>query len=107
MLKLKISRDFSDTLGGRTYTDGKFSGQEFFDRLLKDKFQEAIEKDEILQIDLDGTYGYPSSFLDQSFGELARVYGVEVVQERLKFISDDEIELENRVRYYINRGGKN
>ena len=30
MVKINIAQDFNDVLGGRFYSDGQYSGQEFF-----------------------------------------------------------------------------
>lgn len=102
MIKINIAKDFSEALGGRHYTDGQYSGEEFFDKILDIKFKEAISEDTILEINLDGTYGYPSSFIDQSFGELGRKYGSQYVQDKIKFVSEDQIGLEKIIRNYIN-----
>ena len=106
MIKICISKDFSDVLGGRFRTDGKFSGEEFFEELLEQKYNKAVEHEESLVIDLDGTFGYPSSFIDQSFGELGRKYGEKNVQKTLVFISEDQPNLETKIRNYIHRGSK-
>lgn len=107
MVKINIAKDFSDILGGRFYSDGSFSGQEFYERILKNSFNKAINKKTKLEINLDGTFGYPSSFIDQSFGELGREYGQKLVQDTLIFISNDQPNLENKIREYIKRGSKN
>ena len=104
MIRINVSKDFSDVLGGRYYTDGKYSGQEFYETILKDKFLQAIKNKEKLEINLDGTFGYPSSFIDESFGKLARDFGEKIVQTNLIFISEDQPSLENVIRGYIRRG---
>ena len=104
MVKINIAQDFNDVLGGRFYSDGQYSGQEFFEEILKRKYEEAIGKKEKLEINLDGTFGYPSSVIDQSFGELGRKYGEKMVQNTLTFISEDQPSLENKIRDYIKRG---
>lgn len=104
MVKINIANDFNDVLGGRFYSDGKYSGEEFFDTILEDKFKEAIKNCEKLEINLDGTFGYPSSFIDESFGKLGRQYGEKMVQKKLTFISEDQPGLEDKIRSYITRG---
>lgn len=89
-MELKISKEFSETLGGRFRTDGENSGEEFYESLLRPLFLKAVYANDTLNINLDGTYGYPSSFRDQSFGELSRVYGKDKVLNTLRFISDDQ-----------------
>ncbi len=101
MIKINISKDFSDVLGGRYRTDGKYSGEEFFESLLESKFKEAKSLNTKLEINLDGTFGYPSSFIDQSFGELGRRYGSEEVLSTLIFISEDQPVLEDKIKNYI------
>ena len=83
--KIEIAKDFSEILGGRWIKVGPFSGELFYDTILKQKFEEASFDNEKLHIYLDGTKGYGSSFLDQSFGELARKFGVENVEKTLVF----------------------
>lgn len=83
--KINIAKDFSPVLGGRWKNLGQFSGEEFYETVLKDKFVEAFSKEKQLHIFMDGAKGYGSSFLDQSFGELARQFGLEDVKKTLVF----------------------
>lgn len=85
---VNIAKDYSRTLGGRWISLGAFSGEDFYKTLLEPEFLEAKNSGEELLIELDGTSGYPSSFLDQSFGELGRKYGVNEVREIIKFKAD-------------------
>lgn len=89
MIKIKIVEEFTDTPGARTYEDGEKSGQEFFDTLLKRRFQEALSKGEKLSVDLDGTNGYASSFLNEAFGRLGNEFSPEIVWRNLEIISDE------------------
>lgn len=83
--RIEIANDFSIFLGGRYRSVGPKSGQEFYEDILLPKYEEAIKNNDQLIIALDGTKGYPSSFLDQSFGELAREKGVDNVKKTLEF----------------------
>lgn len=89
MEKISIARDFSTTLGARYITDGKWSGEEFLDSMLVEKFEKAVQGNGILFIDLDGVFGYPSSFVSGSFGKLSLDKGAEVLLKHLQFKSDD------------------
>ena len=100
-MKIKISTDFSETPGARYKNEGDYSGEEFREEILKPKFCEAKKKGEVLIIDLDGGYGYPTSFLEEAFGGLARIYGPSDVLERLEFISGDEPSLIEEIKDYI------
>ena len=72
MICVNIAEDYSKVPGGRYIEDGPFSGQDFRENILLPKFQEAKRQNVILQVNLDGGYGYGSSFLDEAFGGLAR-----------------------------------
>lgn len=90
MITIKVAEDFSDVLGGRFRTDGDYSGEEFYETLLCRKFDTAVKNKEKLLIDLDGTFGYPSSFIDQSFGELSRRFGSNIVLKFIELKSEDQ-----------------
>lgn len=89
MIEIVIVNDFTDTPGARTYEDGPYSGQEFFDKLLKPKFIEAEEKGVKLKIDLDGTNGYASSFINEAFSLLGNEFGAENVWNILDLKSEE------------------
>ena len=94
--KIIIKSDFSDTPGARYKADGPHSGELFLEMLLVDKFQKAVEGNYILLIDLDGVWGYPSSFVSGSFGKLAIDFGHDLVLKHITFKSDEnKIRLEN------------
>jgi hypothetical protein len=100
MKKIVISKEFSDTPGGRFIRDGQFSGEKFRNDFLEPLFSKLGES-EVVLIDFDGGYGYPTSFLEESFGGLARKFGSEKVLKKLKFKSDEEPDLINEVKEYI------
>lgn len=98
--KIKISETFSETLGGRYRSDGPASGEEFRETHLRPMFQ-SLKEGEKLLIDFDGTYGYPTSFLEEAFGGLARIFEGQEVLDKLEFKSDEEPSLVDEVREYI------
>ena len=51
MIEIKVVTDFSFAPGARDYDDGKDSGQEFYETLLKIKFKEALDKNLKLKIE--------------------------------------------------------
>lgn len=101
MISIKISKDFSEIPGPRLICEGEHSGEEFREKMLIPKYQEAIQKGEKLIIDLDGGYGFPTSFLEESFGGLARVFDPNEVTSTLDFISNDEPSLIEEINEYI------
>lgn len=98
---IKISTDFSETPGARLRSEGKFSGEEFRDDILRGKYEIAKAANEKLVINLDGGYGYPTSFLEEAFGGLARQYSPSEVLTVLEFISNDEPSLVEEIKNYI------
>ena len=80
--------------------------QTIFD-ILYPKFMESIKKNEKLIVNLDGGYGYGSSFLEEAFGGLVRklrsennVYYAEV--NNIEIISNDNIAWIEKIQAYIN-----
>jgi hypothetical protein len=66
--RICVATDFSRWPGGRWRTDGPFTGERFRDELLLP----ALREHGRVTVDLDGAWGYGSSFLDEAFGALAR-----------------------------------
>lgn len=98
---LKISIDFSSTPGARYYTDGDDSGQEFYEKILKHAFKEALDDNDKLVIDLDGTEGYATSFLDEAFMRLTKEFGKSDVLSHIEIISFEEPDWIDEIRSYI------
>ena len=87
--RINISKDFTDTPGARERKDGPFSGEEFYETILLPKFEAAISKKGILEIDLQDMWGFPSSFVSGSFGVLSQKFSAEVVLKHLQFLAED------------------
>lgn len=97
-INLKVSIDFSRTPGPRTTDEGEFSGEVFRRDVLLPRIKEAMKKGCTLLIDLDGTEGYGTSFLEESFGGLIRHEGlrysdivrvIEIKTNEEKYLEDD------------------
>jgi hypothetical protein len=69
---ISVARDFSATPGGRYAKDGKWSGEEFRQKFVEPRLLKAMEARQKLSVDLDGTAGYATSFLEETFGGLVR-----------------------------------
>lgn len=84
---IDVAKDFSDVPAGRFNSDGPFSGEAFREKHLRP----ALEKGGTVTIDLDGSEGYGSSFLEEAFGGLVRkgYFTKEELHSRLKPLSDD------------------
>jgi hypothetical protein len=100
-VRLSVLKEFTRTPGPRHINEGDYSGELFLRDILAPKFQEAIKRDLTLSVDLDGTAGYATSFLEEAFGGLARQFGTDEVLGRLEFVTEDEPYLEEDITTYI------
>lgn len=107
MIEINIAKEFTDLPGPRYQKQGDGSGEEFREKHLKPAFLEARETNGQVLIQLDGVrYGYPTSFLEEAFGGLARVFGIKAVQDVLRFESATEPLLVDEILRYIERAEK-
>lgn len=67
---INIADDFTRYPGGRYTDDGPGNGTDFREKFLVP----VLENNEKAIIVLDGSAGYPSSFLDEAFAGLVRVH---------------------------------
>jgi hypothetical protein len=100
-IEINIADHFTNTPGSRNVDEGSYSGEEFLQKLLLPKFKEALAVKCYLFIDLDNTEGYATSFLEEAFGGLARIYSPEIVLDNLDFKSNDEPLLIDEIKSYI------
>lgn len=100
-IKISVAKDFSRTTGARYLKDGPYSGQAFYEDLLRAKFEEAVRLGVELHVDLDGVAGYATSFLHESFGKLASEFSAEQVKRHLRLKCNDEPLIIRRIQRYI------
>ena len=101
-MTLSVAREFSKVPGPRSQIEGLYSAEEFRENLLQLKFDEAEAVGETLLVDLDGGFGYATSFLEEAFGGLARkLSSPERVLKVLRIKSDEEPYLCDDVIKYI------
>lgn len=67
-----FAKEYTDMPGGRYEKTGSHSGEDFRDNILIPMINKCIESEDILNLNLDGTLGYPVSFLDEVFGGIVR-----------------------------------
>lgn len=94
-------KKFSITPGSRYIDEGPHSGQEFREKFLQPEFEKIINSDSKITIDLDGTIGFGTSWLEEVFGGLARTFDKNLVMEKLEFISKEEDYLIEDIQHYI------
>lgn len=93
----KYVADYSKRPGPRYINQGKSSGEDFYKSSLADWFKEAVDSSRKLVVVLDGTDGYLSSFLDESFGRLVYVYGKDFVVNNLIIVSKNNPGLVDKI----------
>jgi hypothetical protein len=87
---ISVARDFSTHPGPRYIRQGSWSGEKF-----RKLLEERLRRHEQIVVDLDGTRGYGSSFLDEAFGGLVR----ECILTRDEFLRRIEIRSEEDPTY--------
>lgn len=103
MQKIKILADFSPTPGPRYIHEGKNSGEKFRKEILFPLVFNALENNENFIVDLDGTAGYGTSFLEESFGGLIRINNLDynAIMKYMIIISEEEDYLIEDVNDYL------
>jgi hypothetical protein len=81
---ISLARDFSRNPGPRLKDQGPNSGETFRKLLVR-----ALSQHDRVVVDLDGTNGIGSSFLDEAFGGFIRSEGMskEEVRQRIRIVS--------------------
>lgn len=102
---LNVATEFSTTPGPRKRSEGKHSGQQFREEVLEPAFLTAMTLGNMLYVDLDGTAGYGTGFLEEAFGGLIREAEgfIEPVHIRchLFLVSKEEPSLVREIKLYI------
>lgn len=100
--KIKVT-DFSITPGSRHIDEGEYSGQEFRETILEPIFKEAVDLGMKVIIDLDGTIGYGTSWLEEVFGGITRKYSKMLVNKHIEVISNEEPYLKEDINEHIKK----
>lgn len=100
---IKIAvKDFSETPGPRRKAEGDFSAESFVEAILNPEFRKMdTNSASKMIINLDGTLGYGTSFLEEVFGGTARKKGVDFVRNRIEVISMEEPWLKDEIKSYV------
>lgn len=81
---INIAKDFSIFPGGRFKKDNKYSAEEFREQILIPQLKQHTK----IMLELDGTRGYSSCFLEEVFGGLVRCgYTKQFIRENIILIS--------------------
>ena len=95
---IDVGRDFSTTPGGRYRKEGAWSGQEFREKFLEPRLR---AKEDVI-VDLDGPVGFTTSFLEEVFGGIVRLFGPEV-KARIKIRSTMRPTRAQKAQMYLER----
>lgn len=97
MKSVDVAKDFTRFPAGRYKKNGTTSGEEFRSRFLEDPLRHGEE----VSVNLDGTIGYGSSFLEEAFGGLVRSLGLDAnsILQHLHFQSSDPSLIEEITDY--------
>lgn len=101
--EFKIARDFSLTPGPRFMDEGEFSGELLRKEYLLSLITECIENQTTVTVDLDGTHGYLTSFLEEAFGGLIRENRLALsdLNKTIELISHEEPYLVDDIKNYL------
>ena len=104
-MKLRVMDKMKTLPGPRYRRQGPGSGEEFRDDHLAGAFDKAVAEGKVLIVDMDGaTRGYPTSFLEEAFGGLARLRGTKQVHAHIDIRCTSEPMLRLEVMHYVKYG---
>lgn len=93
---ISVATDFSRSPAGRFIDDGPNSGERF----RRDFLIPALAAFDKIVVEMDGTRGFGSSFLEEAFGGLRRAgYSVDDLLKRITIVSKDN-SLKSEVESY-------
>ena len=101
MITYIIAKQYTEIPGPRFKKEGEFSGEDFRETVLKALVCQAKQENTMILIDLDGGYGYPTSFLEEAFGGLVRELKDKELYKIFEFKSDEEPMLIGEIKRYL------
>lgn len=106
---LNIAKEYSRCPGARYESEGDFSGERFRNEFLALKLREAITSGVKLEVVLDGSAGYSTSFLEESFGGLIRTdhFTLQEVTDNIIIISNEDPSYEDDIKIYWEHAWEN
>ncbi len=100
---ISVAKDFTRFPSGRYVRNGETSGEAFRQKFLEPHLRDGQR----VEVDLDGTVGYGSSFLEEAFGGLVRALRMpaDSLLGMLKVVTTDET-LREEVTDYIREASR-
>lgn len=108
MRKISLAKDFSRIPGARFPKEGDYSGEEFRCQFLAPALKFAIENDDSVTVELDGTAGIGTSFLEEAFGGLIRIdkFSLDQITKSLIIISNEVPDYLDEIKEYLNEASE-
>ena len=108
MIQISVAKDFTKTPGFRYESQSpKISGELFRTSKLLPAYLKALETNEKLEVNLDGTAGYLTSFLEEAFGGLQRDYRKKGIRcnilDIITIVSNEEPHWKGAIDGYVQR----
>lgn len=106
---LNIAKDYTRCPGARYEREGDYSGEKFRNEFLVPKLREAMKLGVKLEVVLDGSAGYSTSFIEESFGGLIRTdhFTLQEVKYNIIIISDEDPSYIEDINAYWEHAWKN
>ncbi len=99
MIHYNFVKEFTKYPGPRFIRLGRYSGEEFRENVLRPIFLDENSID----IDATGVLSFGPSFLDEAFSPLADEFGLETFKKKVKFHSNDDPMIYNKMLAYVSR----
>jgi len=100
--KINISKEFTEFPWARFIKDWPNSWEKFYNTFLSNLDIDELDK---IEINLDWTYWYPSSFLSEAFNRFYKEYW-EKWWRKITFISEEDPSLIPFINHLVNRNEK-
>ncbi|MBN2069719.1 MAG: STAS-like domain-containing protein [Opitutales bacterium] len=84
--RINFVEDFTDCPGGRLRVTSEHSGEAF----REDVLLPALNDNDRVEVDMNGAFGFPSSFLDEVFGKIVDNKGLAFFKEKVEILLDDD-----------------
>lgn len=92
MITYDVGEQWSKYPGGRKIAHGPASGEQFLLQVLVPFWETYDANEERIRLDFEGCVGTTVGFLDESFGELAVLFGKEAVLKRFSIVGKSTVE---------------
>lgn len=98
---INVANDFSLMPSGRHRSDGSYTGDHFYEILIKEI--EKVPEDEKIIINFDGVLAAGSSFLEQAFAGLIREKKISKNQffNKFEIVANEYPEIREKVKRYV------